>query len=131
MQLIRQLAHKAQAHGFDRDGAGYLELLVFTEPECLVGHIDVHHFSQHFSCIGAGQVDDAHGIGEVHHGKIPVVIPGVIADPFHGLAGPAGGGGEIVVVFPQFDHHTVINDTSVLITHGRILYPALLDFGQI
>ncbi len=88
VQFIGKFAHKSETHGPHRDGLSYFELLVFGETERLIGHLDVHHLGKYFSGIGSGQVDDPQGIGQVDQGKIPPVVAGVVADPFHRLPGP-------------------------------------------
>jgi hypothetical protein len=77
------------------------------------------------------RVDHAHGVGQVDQEKSQSVETGVIADPFHGLPGPAGGGGEIVVVFTQLDHDAVVDDAAVVVAHGRVFDAAFLDLAHI
>jgi len=126
VQFIGKLAHKPQAHGPGRNRVLDGEFSIFQKPEGLVGQVNLHDLFKHFSGIGSGQVDHAQGIGEVDQGKIPVIIPGVVPDPFNGLTCPAGGGGEIIIILCQFDHNPVINHAAVIIAHGRIFDPALL-----
>jgi hypothetical protein len=107
------------------------ELPVPGKGEGVVGKVDVHHLGQHLTGVGTGDVDHAHGVGQVDQVKIPTVETGVVADPFHGLPGPAGGGGEIVVVFTQLDHDAVVDDAAVVVAHGRVLDAAFLDLAHI
>jgi hypothetical protein len=104
VQLVGQFAHETQAHGTHEDGVRDHEFPVAGKGEGLVGKVDVHHLGQHLAGIGTGDVDHAHGVGQVDQVEIPVVETGVVANPLHGLPGPAGGGGEVVVVFTQLDH---------------------------
>jgi hypothetical protein len=127
VQLVRQFAHKAQAHGTHEDGVLDHELPVGGKGEGRVGKVGIHHLGQHLSGVGTGEVDHPHGVGQVDQVKIPVVETGVVADPLHGLAGPAGGGGEIVVVFTQLDDNAVVDDAAVVVAHGRVLDPAFFD----
>jgi len=86
---------------------------------------------KHFAGIGSGKVDDPQGIGQVDHVIIPAVIAGMIAKPLDGAPGTAGGGGKIILIFPAFHDHTVIDDTAVFIAHGSVFDLAVGYFRHV
>ena len=131
MQLIGELAHEPQPHGADKDGILDHQFPVSGKGEGLVGQVDVHHLGQHLAGVGAREVDHTHGVGQVDQMKIPVIETGVIADPLNRLAGPAGGGGKVVIVLRPFDDHAVVDDATVVVAHGRVFDAALLDLAHV
>ena len=93
MKFIGQLAHKSKAHGPDRNDITDQKFTVADIWEGFVGDISLGDFLEHLAGVGPRQVDDTEGVRQVHHVKIPAVMPAVIAKPFHRAAGSAGGSG--------------------------------------
>ena len=107
------------------------EFTITGEGEGLVGEIEIGDLLEDLARIGPRDVDHPQGVGEIDEVEIPAVVAGVIANPFHGFPGANGGGGEIVIVFRDLHHDTVVDHAAVLVAHGRILDLARRHLGHV